>query len=324
MIVFAVNIHTGGGKILLDELIASERFGPISHLFLDKRYINPNLPSHITVNSYPATFWSRFKAQLDLFRLVKSGRLDKDEVTLFFGNLPPIFYLGTPAILYLQNCFLLDGVPLPKDSLKETLRNFLERWLLKAFRGNFQEIWVQNSWMFDLTKKNFPEKQIRKKPFLPALPAPKKLVKLYDFISVTSLSEHKNFKFLLQAFGLLDQKLSRSINVLIVLDGSSKTLFEPIPYFKNIVLEIKVRPTREEIFHFYQSSITSIVTSSFESYCLPLYEALHFQISVICPTQGYAKEVQDKVYAFDLKSIDSLVASIEVALDAEIDTKNKQ
>lgn len=295
MIVFAINIHTGGGKILLDELIQSEPFGEITHLFLDARYHNPSIPDRIVIKRYPPKIIDRFQAQKDLKTLFSDNPQSPQGPVLLFGNYPPVFKLPVPAILYLQNCFLLAGVPLPKGNLLETLRNWCERKLLKIFRKNFDQVWVQSEWMVNLTHANFPEKVIVKKPFLPRLPAPQDLPKVFDLLTVSSLSKHKNFDIFLQALVLLDRSCDRKLSVLVVLDSKLDTSQMNIPILKNIKITIKSRVSREELFDYYQKSKLAVITSSFESFCLPLHEALHFSLQVICLQASYLEDVHSKV-----------------------------
>lgn len=311
MVVFAVNIHTGGGKILLDELIASEKFGEITHLYLDERYINKSIPRRIQIKSYPPTILDRLRAQKDLKNLINVESELAIKPVLFFGNLPPFFKLNCISILYLQNCFLLEGVSLPKDSLRTALRSLIERYLLKIFRSNYQQVWVQSDWMLKLTKKNFPEKKVLKMPFLPVLPPPRKIEKEYDLISVTSLSLHKNFNLLLDALSLLDLKLEKSIRVLIVLDNLVSLEDVILPPLKNIQIEVKSQLTREQLYLNYELSRLAVITSSLESFCLPLFESLHFGLKVICPSTGYTSEVRSITIQFDLKSVNSLKSCIE-------------
>ena len=133
MIIYTVNIHTSKGKVLLDELILNQRFGKITAAFLDARYVLP-CEVDFPVFTSRSKIWERFKSELSLHRFLKTQNLTSElarEQVLFFGNIPPFFKPRVTSLLYLQNCFLTRQVPLPKDSFKEMLRNWVESILLK-------------------------------------------------------------------------------------------------------------------------------------------------------------------------------------------------
>lgn len=289
MIIFAMNIHTGGGKVLLDELIGSQTFGPISHLILDNRYKNDAIPASMSFTRFSNGAIGRIQAQIALYRILK--KLDTNENVLFFGSWPPFFKLNAYCIIYLQNCFLLKGVPFYLSTFKERMRNRLERLLIILMAKNYGEIWVQSDWMYSLCTKNFPQKTILKKPFLPTLPQPDHSVeKIYSIITVTSHSKHKNLITFTEALIKLDPLLKKRIRVCIIIEGFNK---KPLisSALKNIDLTIKNNITRRELFHAYQESRLAVVTSSFESFCLPLYEALHFDLAVLTLKRPYSAEV---------------------------------
>lgn len=306
MIVFAVNVHTGGGKILLDELLSSEPFGPVQHLFLDSRYAYTPSSKHKTVTIFPATLMGRLKAQIALRKLV--SRLSPDQVVLLFGNWPSFFKLKCKTIIYLQNCFLLNGVPTSSFKIKERVRNLIERYLIKFFERNLDEIWVQTEWMSTLARINFPFKKIQKMPFLPKMPYPSNSIKKeVDILTVTSHSPHKNYPVFIAALKLLDKKLVKKLNVVAILD-SNNTL-NPVT-FENINLVQLNNLSRQAIYEIYQKSKTAVISSSFESFCLPLYEALHFELEILALKAPYNEISSSKVSLYSENTAESLSQSL--------------
>jgi glycosyltransferase involved in cell wall biosynthesis len=302
MIVYAVNIHTGGGKVLLDELIEGRPFGKISLLFVDKRYDCIRAEQlGIQVVRVEPRISSRQASQKSLHQLAEKN---PQETILFFGNLPPSIKFSNRSVLYLQNCFLFNAIPAPKSPIKTFIRILLERLWLRLFIHNIDAIWVQTSWMAQLTQETFPGKVVSLKPFLPQLPAPdSQIEKIYDFISVTSLSPHKNFQTLIEALKLLDLKIKTRLRVALVLDSETP---EQKIQFQNIDLLIINRLSREELFKLYQQSRVAVVTSSFESFCLPLHEALHFQTRLLCLNAPYIQDVRTQVPVYEENSPVSL------------------
>lgn len=295
MIVFATNVHVGGGKVLLDSLLLDEPFGSISAAFLDARYNPPKSSKLIEIFKYQPTVKERLKAQIDLKRFCANQAFDND--ILFFGNHPPFFNMRGQKIVYLQNCFLLSGVPLPKDSIYLMLRNAIERGLLKVFRRNIDEIWVQTDWMVELCKANFPSVKTTKRAFLPKLPVlDPQIPKEYDFICVASESKHKNIEALVRVMESVDTRSrylgDNKVHFLLVLptfeNGKLRTFLESS--HQNIKLSLIVSPTREQLFKLYQQSRNIIVPSEYESFCLPLYEAHHFGVGILAHDRPFFRE----------------------------------
>ncbi len=231
LIIYAVNIHTGGGRVLLDEVIKSDIFGPVTYLFHDARYTPPQQNKIVGFFSARKSLLGRFKAELNLHKLCHElSQQDPKEEILFFGNIPPFKQPLFKSKLYLQNCYLTRQIPLPSDSFKETLRCWLESILLKFFAQNVSEILVQSKWMLELTQRYLPKAKISLKPILPSFPTFKTLSlekRPFNFLYVGSLSTNKRLSFFISALILaLDKQLDndeiQKKNILIILDNTFK------------------------------------------------------------------------------------------------------
>lgn len=299
MIIYAVNIHTGGGKILLDEIIQNKTFGNVTAAFLDERY---QLPDAVDFPIFTAKskILGRIQSEFKLHRFLKYNPTNKDDI-LFFGNIPPFFKPKARSYLYLQNCFLTRQVPLPKDSFKEKLRNWIESILLKVFSRNTDEIWVQTPWMQKLTQKYLPKALVQLKPFLPQMPALERGPMLYDFVFVGSLALNKRLSFFLATLSQLDLKLRREIKVFIALDQALQNV--AIPEFKSIQVECRTNVSRDELFKIYATSKAFVTTSLYESFCLPLHEAHNYHCEIIAPRAGYTEDLGFKVRLFQRESV---------------------
>lgn len=314
MIVYAVNVHTGGGKVLLDELLVNQPFGPITGLFYDERY---NLPKQ-TLGKFPlfpvkVSIVHRTQAE---FSLKKFWNKTPRTPILFFGNLPPLFFKPSQSILYLQNCFLLPNVKVESHSFKKTLQLWVEKLILRFFVKNVSEVWVQSDWMISKVKELSEKIVVIKKPFLPTMPKPHTFEKVYDFITVSSFSKHKKFNLFMDALNLLDIQLKKPIRVLAILDSKNSVLSKELVYFKNINFESINSPRRDEIFNFYEKSSTAVVTSAFESFCLPVYEALHFGLKVIGPREPYLKNVSENLRFYENHTAEALAQKMLEELNA--------
>lgn len=298
MIIYAVNINSGGGKVLLDRLLTHNPFGQTSAAFLDTRY---NPPAVFKGDKFYFIPRKRLQAETELHQYIEQK--SKDNEILFFGNLPPFRKSKLKSYLYLQNCYLTRQVPLPQDSLGEKLRNLVESWILKLFYKNVDEIWVQTEWMKAVTQNYLPQAKIQIKPFLPNLPEAKpQLQKKYKFIYVGSLSINKGLATFLTALNELDSLLKTKIEVAIILNNSraaAENIKNQTAHLKNIAALVTSDVTREQLFKIYETSEYLVATSLYESFYLPLYEAKHFGCKIIASKDAaYITAIKDSEEVF--------------------------
>lgn len=311
LIIYAVNVHTGGGKVLLDELIENQTFGKISAAFLDERY--PVISSaQFPIFTSRGTLINRFLAELKLHRYIQESKTQ--EPVLFFGNLPPLFRPRTKAFLYLQNCFLTRQVPLPRDNRKVMIRNWVESLLLKFFNHNVSEIWVQTNWMKKMTARFLPNTPVVVKAFLPKFKAARdpSIERIYDFLYVGSLSLHKRFSFFKEALRELDTKLTKKIKIAIALDQASQQIDHL--HFKNIEINLNFQLNRDDLAKLYQQSKVFVITSKVESFGLPLYESHYFGCEILAPIAGYTEDLPFSIRHFQTESHSDLAKKMLDAL----------
>lgn len=280
MIIHATNIHTGGGKVLLDEVLRAGPFGPCSVALVDERYAVPPDSSCREIVRVAPNLFGRLRAEWQLRRW--SRALPAEDV-LCFGNLPPLFRLPSRTILFLQNAFLLPAFAPPRDSLKAFLRIACEKAWFRIFARNADRILVQTRWMRDRLPRGLQAKaDIR--VILPRLPQPRAdATKEYLFLAVTGNERHKRLDLLLEALRRVDLGGCR---VAVVSSGpcahSLAGLQENVDFLRGL--------SRERVLELYEKSRCLVVTSEIESFCLPLYEARHFGLDVIAPGCGFVLE----------------------------------
>lgn len=320
MIIYAVNIHVGGGKVLLNELINNQNLGSITAAFLDYRYKGA-LTAAFPCFYYRNSLTERFKAEYDLFKW--SSKLDNArETILFFGNLPPLRKQPLTSFLYLQNCYLTRQVPLPDSNYKEFIRNYLESILLRFFAKNVNEIWVQSNWMKKITSERLPKAKIEIKKFLPMLPLvsnretnTKIKSRPYHLMYVGNFSKNKRLSFFIEALSKLDLKIGLQIKVHIIIDQPQNQLpnilKNKIANLKKIEIKLSFQDTREQIFAKYLDSQIFVSTSLYESLCLPIYEAKHFGCQIIAPIAGYTEDIGFNIERFQAYSENELTDAIQ-------------
>ena len=101
VLIYAPNIHTGGGIELLKLLI--NEFDSQFDLNIDFRSSNIDDLKSVNVNYINANIFSRLFAEWKLKK--QSSRYD---VILCFSNLPPLLKLDSKVVLFLQNKLLIS------------------------------------------------------------------------------------------------------------------------------------------------------------------------------------------------------------------------
>lgn len=304
MIIHAVSIHSGGGKVLLDQILTVNNIDrdKISTLICDERYELPtNVPSGLQIYRVKPNLLSRWNAE---FLLRATALKNPSETILCFSNLPPAFKLPNKVILFLQNALLLPGIPLYVDSLKTKLRIMYEKLWLKVFKKNLNEIWVQTLWMKN-TLEQKTSLTIKIKPIVLDLPSPVIRTKKYDYIAVTGSTPHKRLYELLLAW----ESMPNPPSLLVITDRPSDKIKAQIEKVKNVNFIFDA--TRSDIYKYYEESKCLLITSKIESYCLPIYEALHFGLRVIAPDEGYTLEVINKIETIKDFSVSNLIKKIQ-------------
>lgn len=313
MIIHAVNIHSGGGKILLDHLLSEQNFGKITHLICDIRYeLPPELDPKIEIYKVPVSLMARWKAELILKKLDSLN--DKVEI-LCFSNLPPAFKLKNKVILYLQNALLLPDIPLIGDTLKTKLRIIYEKIWLNFFWNNIDEAWVQLEWMKQkiLTKN----KTVLVKPFLPIFPKLPSLDIEYDFITVTGSAPHKRLLSLLEAW---DEFPLPAPKLLVVMDTPTEKITSKLESLKDKNIEVKINISRDELFTLYTKSRAIIITSQIESFCLPLYEAKHFNLKIYAIKEKFNENILTNENFLEFKNNKINLSPVVIFQESQSDT----
>lgn len=277
MIIYAYNIHSGGGKILLDAFLNDTLLSPDSVLFFDSRYITP---SHITnrykLISIKPNLFSRWKAEVILWRVSRELR---QENIICLGNMPPALRQHNKVILFLQNAFLTPNAPLLTESPRSFIRNLYERIWIRLFITHCDELWVQTQWMKEQCKNMHHTIKINPfTPILPKLARPSKTT--YDFLTVTGTEKYKRLGQLLDSWEAAQRK---DLRLCVVLSHTTNAIVSQIQHLQargfNITFFVKI--SRSHLFSIYSQSNHTLIHSSLESFCLPIYEAAHFESSLI-------------------------------------------
>jgi len=305
--IHAVNIHQGGGAVLLRELLDVWPSGTGVTLTLDARlFLSDELQSRFNIRYIKPTIFQRLLAEVWLLRNV-----DSQSRVVCFGNLPPLFKLSGKVAVFVQNRYLVDDFPISKFSLFTRVKLTLERYWLRVCHGNADQYIVQTPTMKALLQNKvnptspvyiFPfvseamiyAKSRTQKPSIAHLSA--------DFVYVASGEPHKNHLPLIAAWKSLAQKglypsLILTVNPLLFPDLSAHIQRAVNDFSLEVVNvgEISLSDVKEA----YSNVRALIYPSLFESFGLPLLEAKCAGLPILAPELDFVRDVVDPDFTFD-------------------------
>jgi glycosyltransferase involved in cell wall biosynthesis len=316
LIIHAVNVHRGGGAVLLLELLRSIPADVQVFVNADDRMKFPEgLLRRVDVWRCEPTIWSRFAAELRLARM--TGSNDK---VLCFGNLPPLFKLRGAASVFLQNRYLVDSFRhteyLP---LKMRFRIMGERLWLRWFRHRAANYFVQTQSMRRMTEASL---RVRTElaPFAMPVSGPMDESKgrgaaiTADYLYVASGEEHKNHKALLDAWRLLAEE---GLYPTLALTLEETVWIELIQRIESEchrtgmrIINIGLVP-HDQLREIYRQSGALIYPSLFESFGLPLIEAAALGLPLLAGELDYVRDVVEPEETFDPHSSISIARAVK-------------
>jgi len=306
IIIYASNIHTGGGKVLLEALLKSLKMTAV--LFSDARLkLDESLSENIQNLSVKASVFNRLKNEFELRRRARDAKK-----VLCFGNLPPLFPLATKTDLFFQNTILLkkySKIPFPWSArLKHAVERAWLRWGLR----HIEKVYVQSSVVRDEFMEEFPKAWVVVAPFCENFarknPAPPPE---FDFIYVASGDPHKNHRRLLSAWQLLAEK-NIYPSLALTLSVHSWELLGLASSLQKKGLKISNHPdiSHEQVMNLYSRSRALIFPSITESFGIPLLEANSLGLPIIAGELDYVRELVTPVQSFDPYSEKSICRAV--------------
>jgi glycosyltransferase involved in cell wall biosynthesis len=306
LVIHAPNIHLGGGRTLLMELLSSLKQPAVVQL--DERFeLSVEPSSNVQVIKVAHSLIARLNAELRLKLLCRD-----EDTLLCFGNLPPLFHSKAQVFVYLQNRYLTSPTSLANLPWTARFRIRIERLWLRYFLRN-ATLLVQTETMAHEAYDLFGcETHIL--PFLPqgGQPLLKQSNECYDYIYVASGEPHKNHHRLLEAWVILAKKGFRPSLYLTLDTQSDATLCDKVDRLvSKYDLRIIYNPVpHEQMFGLYQQCGALIYPSLFESFGLPLLEACKAGISIIAAERDYVRDVVTPATSFDPESSLSIARAV--------------
>lgn len=312
MIIYASNIHQGGGKVLLLSLLSKIQAPSI--LFGDARLVldEPIRPNITRISVQPSVV-ARLLAEIKLWRLVKPG-----EKVLCFGNLPPLMPLAGKTSLYFQNTILFEANSNLPFSWKTKIKHSIERLWLKWGMGHVDMVYVQSEVVRSGFLKEFHRVKVVIAPFMDALPTLEtSYSKEYDFVFVASGDPHKNHYRLLRAWELLAD-MGMFPNLALTLSDQDRDLLSYVSSLiqKGIKIQNFPKLSHAQVLELYGKSKALIYPSLTESFGLPLLEAKTAGIPILASELDYVREVVSPVQTFDPQSERSICRAVQRFLNS--------
>lgn len=324
-IIYAPNVHVGGGRILLEDLIRQWPSDKSINAFLDIRarehFTLPNDSNVLWVNP---TIKSRVMADKMLARTCQ-----RNDVVICFHGLPPIFRCSGRVIFYMQNRVLIDGLSVLDYGLKTGLRLAVERFLCVLLRGRFDEYMVQSKssqrnllqWYgkWRLHPPDTPALSIMPFMDLSKLQKDKGAPTIkWDFVYVADGMAHKNHDRLLDAWVSLSKE-GLFPSIALTLNSHETHLLDRIEKLRESGLRITNLGAlnNEKVIDLYRESKALIFPSLRESFGMPLIEASQVGTAIIASELDYVYDVCKPTDTFDPLSKSSIQRAVKRFLQIE-------
>jgi glycosyltransferase involved in cell wall biosynthesis len=310
LIIHAPNVHQGGGRTLLNALLACA--DQSTCCVVDERMPTNKIDPGVVICSIKPTLIDRFKAEVLLAKNAKFG-----DTVLCFGNLPPLIKSPASVKVFLQNRYLFGKHDFSSFSISTRLRLQLERWWFRTRMQVHYTIIVQSLTMQRELKKSLGFDSIVL-PFSAAgtdqpdsgnhdIPETKE----FDFVYVSSAEPHKNHAALLDTWAILADQGVRPNLALTV--SESSPVAQLIERSKNTHgLKITNFGTLQhgDVQALYANSKALIFPSKLESFGLPLLEAQQLGMPILAPELDYVRDVVEPNETFNADSPTSMARAV--------------
>lgn len=318
LVLYAPNIHVGGGFVLLRALLDSLPEGCSVRMLLDERArAQLEVSTAADVRWVKPTIWSRLDAERALGAMSGAG-----DTVLCFHGLPPVFSNRGHVIVFHQNRNYFSTTPLRNFSLRTGVRLAGERFVSWQFRRRVDEYLVQTPSMArDLVRwycrgMKKAEPSVRIVPFVSELPPEPKVTLAaaeWDFVYVADGEAHKNHRCLLEAWRVLAQQGIRPKLALTLgaRDGGLEQLMVALRAECGAEVHNLGQMPHEQVIELYRRTRALIFPSLGESFGLPLIEAQQLGVPIVASELDYVRDVCEPAQTFDPRSAQSIARAVK-------------
>lgn len=314
MILYASNVHTGGGFVLLRSLLAAWPAGKPLTAFLDARAeAELTVPAGATVHWVQRSILSRLRAQLALRKLARAG-----DTLLCFHGLPPVINNPARKLVFVQNRLYISSGVTPGSSLPYRLRLGVERAISRWRRHCVDQYIVQTPTMVRTLQAWFGTAAMPAVRVLPFLDLPEAAPRQaedpadWDFVYVADGVAHKNHLKLFEAWRLLAESGLRPSLALTLHPRDAQLISQMEQLSQQFDLRIRNlgHLPHDEVLRLYQRSRAMIFPSTTESFGIPLIEASRLGLPIVASELDYVRDVCEPVQTFDPASAHSMARAV--------------
>ena len=314
---YAVNVHSGGGAVLLNEAVASFRnAGDIVLLIVDERFqlkIDNDNANDINIIYVSTSIKDRLIAEFTY-----RGVINDCDLIFFFGNLPPFHKFIPKSYLFMQNRFLVDNDALGYlDNTIVKYKLIVEKFIFNHFNKNVDEIIVQTKTMQNLVLNSINRKA-EIIPFIATdLRKNKRKINVSEkvFLFVASGEMHKNHLNLIKAWDILAKNNVFPKLYLTLSEIYYSRLLKLVDRKVNVINLGSLN--RDQLQNIYNDGAVLIYPSFVESLGLPLLEAKELGLDIIASELDYVRDIVNPIETFDPKSPISIARSVIRYLDLD-------
>ena len=313
-ILFAPNIHTGGGRILMEALYAASA-GRIDQAIIDRRLqaVSPAF-SREAILLVRNRICSRLYAEWKLWRSARVG-----DTVLCLHSLPPLLPTRARVVVLIQNRLILERGALADYVWKTRLRIAIERLLCKQLQGHCNRYMVQtpsvSHALRSLLRRPVPVVILpfAAQPTQDTTPHCGSAQQEFDFAYVASGEAHKNHSRLLPAWCILADTGIKPTLALTVDPKQYPALAREITGLASQhglkIINLGTL-TAAEVAKLYRSTRALVYPSLVESFGLPLVEAAQHSLPIIAAELDYVRDVVTPVETFDALSSVSIARAL--------------
>lgn len=323
VVLYAPNVHTGGGFVLLQALLEAWPRNEPLQLFLDAR-----VQTRITIPDSASVYWVKPRALARFRGEVAVRRAAAHTAKLFcFHGLPPLFPSRAQIVVFLQNRNYLGGVALSQFSWKTRLRLLFERSIGRLMRHRVAEYVVQTPTMRREVLAWFGDSAevppVRIAPFVSEMPVPSDgpsdSSRRWDFLYVADGVAHKNHRRLIEAWRLLAQDgLCPSLALTLgARDAALARELLDVAARHGLRVENFGELSREDMAGLYAQAGALVFPSFGESFGLPLLEAASAGLPIVAAELDYVRDVCKPSQTFDPTSATSIARAVRRHMDQD-------
>ena len=313
--IYAPQVHVGGGKVFLQTILENAQPLKNQRLTIDRRLnITENILKQWDVKSIGSSFFHRLLEEFRLKRITNDN-----DVTLFFSNLPPFFKVRGRNIVFLQNKYLIENPNIKGWSLGKKINFKIQRLWLKYKIKNATQVLVQSASM-----KHLFIKHISSSVPVSVVPVSKKLSGMgitkqdhskgySSFAYIASGDPHKNHMNLIDAWVNLSKA---SIYPVLHLTVNTSDWPKIHSYLKEKTLKFNLKIVNHGALSHYEAlnlisnSDALIYPSLFESFGIPIIEAVNLGKPIIASELDYVRDLVDPIESFNPNSSRSIELAV--------------